>query len=144
MLWLSFLAILWLIDWLIQEAAKDLVKAEVEAIGEEHGGEWRVEESVGERGGPALLLEDLPEEEEEGVKAEEGVGEGVGGACMEEPLPDEGAGEKQGRSLETMLREVSSADARVREDAGTVLDGEECEDAWTLKEEGVALTGEEE
>lgn len=124
LLWLSFLAILWLIDWLIQEAAKDLVNAEVEATGEEHGGERREEDSVGEGGGPALLHEDLPKEGEEGVKAEEGVGEGVWGACIREPLPEEGVGEKQGRTLETVFREVSSPDTGVGEEAGTVLNGE--------------------
>lgn len=85
-------------------------------MGEEHGGERREEDWVREEGGPALMDEDLPEEEEEGVKAEKGVGEEEAGACIKEPLPVE---EKQGRALETVFREVSSAD-----DAGTMLNGE--------------------
>lgn len=72
---------LWLMDWLIQEAAKDLVNTDEEgATGEERS-----------------------EEEDDG-----GVGEEGGAACMEEDLPEEdGVGEKQGRALETLLREVS-------------------------------------
>lgn len=69
--------------------------------------------------------EDLPEEEEEGVKAEEDVGEEAGGACIEEPFPEEGVGDKQGRALETGFREVSSAETGVGEDPGTILNGEE-------------------
>ncbi len=90
-------------DWLIQEAAKDLVNAE-EVMGEEHGGDRREEDGVGEEGGPALMDEDLPEEEDEGVKAEEGVGKEVGGAWIEEPLPEEEVEEKLGKVLETVFR----------------------------------------
>lgn len=128
-------------DWLIQEAAKDLVNAEEEATGEEHGGERREEDSVGEEGGPALMDEDLPEEEEAG----EGEEEEAGGACIEVPLPEEGIGEKRGRALETVFREVSSADTVVAEDAGAPLNGEEQGGARTEEEEeeeGIALTGE--
>jgi len=48
-------------DWLIQEAAKDLVKAEETVVGEEHGGERM--DGAGEEGGPALDDEGLPDEE---------------------------------------------------------------------------------
>lgn len=114
-------------DWLIQEAAKDLVNAEEEATGEEHGGERREE--------------DLPEEEEE--EAGEGEEEEAGGACIEVPLPEEGIGEKRGRALETVFREVSSADTVVAEDAGAPLNGEEQGGGRTEEEEeGRALTGE--
>lgn len=92
----------------MQEAAKDLVNAEEEAMGEEHGGEWREEDGVGEEGGPARIDEDRPEEEEVGVKAEKGEGEEGGGVCMEEPLPIE----------------VFSADTGVGEDVGAILNGE--------------------
>lgn len=73
----------------MQEAAKDLVKAEEEAIGEEQRGEWREDGGVGEEGGPALIDDDRSEDEETSMKAEEGVGEEAGGACMEEALPAE-------------------------------------------------------
>lgn len=112
-------------DWLIQEAAKDLVNAEEEVMGEEHGGDRREEDGVGEEGGPALMDEDLPEEEDEGVKAEEGVGEEAGRACIEEPLSEERVEEKLGKAPETVFREVSSTDSGVGEDSGTVLNGEE-------------------
>lgn len=97
------------------------MNAEEEAMGEEHGGEWREEDGIGEEGGPARIDEDRPEEEEVGVKAEE-----EGRVCMEEPLPIE----------------VSSADTGVGEDAGAILNGEEQGGAWTEEEEGRALTGE--
>lgn len=132
-------------DWLIQEAAKDLVNAEEEVMGEEHGGERREEPGVGEEGGPALMNEDLPEEEEEdkGVTAEDCVVEDSGGTCIEEPLPEEGAGETPGRAPETVFREVSSADTGMGENAGTILNGEEQGVARTEEEEeGRALTGE--
>lgn len=128
-------------DWLIQEAAKDLVNAEEEAIAEEHGGERREDGGVGEEGGPALIDEDLPEE---GVNADEGVGERAGGDCTDEPLLEEGVGEKQGRVLEFRFREVSSPDPRVGGVAGIILNGEEQGGAWTEEEEGEGrtLTGE--
>lgn len=121
-------------DWLIQEAAKDLVNAEEEVIGEEHGGERREEDGVDEG---------LPEEEEE--EEDKGVGEDSGGARSEEPLPEDGVGEKQGRALGTVFREVSSTDTGVGENAGTILNGEEQGGTWTEgeeEEEGRALTGE--
>lgn len=125
-------------DWLIQEAAKDLVNAEEEVMGEEHGGERR---EGREEGGPALMEEDLSKEEDERVKAEEGVGEEAGGACIEEPLPAEGVVEKLGKALETVFRELSSADTGVGEDPGTILNGEE-QGGERTEEEGRALTGE--
>lgn len=123
----------------MQVAANDLVNAEEEAMGEEHVGERREGDGVGEEGGAALMDEDLP-----GVKAEEGVGEEPGGACMEEHLPDGGPGIKQGRVLETVFRELSSADMGVGEDTEAILNGEEQGGAWTKEEGGRALTGEEE
>lgn len=72
-------------DWLMQEAAKDLVNAEEEATGEEHGGERR-EDGVGEDGGPVI----------DGL-----VGAEAGGALVEETLPEGGVGDKQDRALET-------------------------------------------
>lgn len=108
-------------DWLIQEAAKDLVNTEEEeeAIAVEHGGERKEEEGVGEEGGAARRDEDLPKEG--GVKAEEGVGgEEEGGDRIE----------KQGGALEK--EEVSSG---VGEDADeTSLKGEE--QGGDLTEEG--------
>lgn len=68
----------------MQEAAKDLVKAEEEETGEVQGGERR-EVGVGEDGGP--LIHDL-------------VGDEAGGAPVEETLPEEGVGDKQDRALE--------------------------------------------
>lgn len=59
--WVLFLAKLWLMDWLMQDAAKDLVNVEEEEeelTGEEHVGERREE---GEDGG-AALTDDLQEE----------------------------------------------------------------------------------
>lgn len=127
----------------MQEAAKDLLNAEEEAVGEEHGGERRVGDSVGEEEGPALMDGDFPEEEEES-NAGEGVGEEAGGALMEEPLPEEGGGgEKQGRVLGTVFGEVKpSADKRVGEDAGTTLNGEEQGDTGTEEEEEGGRVGE--
>lgn len=130
-------------DWLIQEAAKDLLNAE--EVGEEHGGERREEDSVGEEEGPALMDEDLPEEEEEEEEsnAGEAVGEEAAGALMEEPLPEEGGGEKQGRALGTVFGEMKpSADEGVGEDAGTTLNGEEQGDARTEEEEEGGRVGE--
>lgn len=89
------------------------------------------------------MAEDLPEDVE-GVKAEEGVAEQAVGACIKESFPEEGVGEKQGRALQTVFREVSSVDTGVGEDAGTILNGVVQGDAWTEEEdeEGRALTGE--
>lgn len=77
----------------MQEAAKDLVNAEEDDTGEEHGGERRKEDDMGEEGGPALTDEDCGkeegEEEEEGeavVTAEEGAGEEAWVGCMGDPL----------------------------------------------------------
>lgn len=115
-----------MMDWLIQEAAKDLVNAEEEAMGEVQGGDRREDEDgVGEEGGPARMDEDLPEEEDEGVKGEEGVEGEAGRARSKEPLPEEGVGEKQGRVPETVFRDASSADTGVGEDAEITLKGEE-------------------
>lgn len=82
-------------DWLIQEAAKDLVNVEEDAMGEEHGGERREVCAAGEG-----------EEEEQGARAGEGEGEETGGALMEITLPDEGLGEKQGRALGIVSGEI--------------------------------------
>lgn len=65
-------------DWLIQEAAKDLVNAE-EVMGEEHVGDRRVEDGVGDGGGPL-------------------AGEAADGAL----LAKGGVGAKQERALETL------------------------------------------
>lgn len=116
----------------MQEAAKDLVNVEEEAMGEEHGGERREDDGGGEEGAPARMDEE--EEEDEGVKAEKGVGEEAGGARIEGLLPEEGVGEKQGRALETVSRDVSSG---VGGDVGTTRNGEEQGGARTG-----ALTGE--
>lgn len=74
----------------MQEAANDLVKTEEDEIGEEHEGELRKEEDIGEEGGPALMDEvgDKEEEEEEGavVPPEEEVGEVAGVDCMGDML----------------------------------------------------------
>lgn len=131
-------------DWLIQEAANDLLNADEDAVGEEHGGERREEGSVGEEEGPAFMDEDLPEEEEEEESnAGEGVGEEAGGALMEEPLPEEGGGEKQGRALGTVFGEVKpSADKGVGEGAATTLNGEGQGDARTEEEEEGGREGE--
>lgn len=131
-----FLAMLWLMDWLIQEAARDLVKAE---------------EGVGEGEGAALIDEGLPEEEEEeekdgeeGVKAEVGEGEETGRALTEEDVGEEGetalidkdpleegVGEKHGRALETAVGEVTPlTEEGEGEDAGTALSGEVQGGAW--------------
>lgn len=74
----------------MQEAANDLVKTEEDEIGEEHEGERRNEDDIGEEGGPALMDEvgDKEEEEEGGavVPPEEGVGEVAGVDCMGDML----------------------------------------------------------
>jgi len=112
---LFFFAILWLIDWLIQDAAKDLVNAEEDVMGDDR----REEDGVGEEGTPALTNEDLPE-------AVVGVGEEAGGAPREETMPAEGVGDEQEKALETEFGEVKpSNDPGVREDAGTTLNGDE-------------------
>lgn len=67
----------------MQDAAKDLVNAELEATGEEHVGERREE---GEDGGAALTDEDLQDEDE------------GGGSWIW--APGERVGEKQGSVLE--------------------------------------------
>lgn len=110
---------LWLIDWLIQEAAKDLVNVEEDVLGAEHGGECMEEAIVGEGEGPAVRDEDLPEEEDEkgGAKAGDGVEEEIGGALMEVPLPEDGSEEKQGTGLYTVSGEMKlSVDEGVGED----------------------------
>lgn len=73
----------------MQEAAKDLVNAEEDDTGEEHGGECRKEDDKGEEEGPALTDEDCGKEEEEEeeavVTAEEGAGEEARVGCMGDP-----------------------------------------------------------
>lgn len=109
-------------DWLIQEAAKDLVNAE---------------DGVGEGGGPVLTDEDFPEEEE-GVTADR--------VFMEE----ENVGDKQERAPEKVFGQLKpSAYTGVDEGAGTALNGEEQVVSCTADREegsggevGGALTGE--
>lgn len=133
-------------DWLIQEAAKDLVNAEEEAIGEER----REEDGVGEEGGPAFTNEDLPDEEEDAVEVLKDGAEEAGRAFMEDTLLEERVGDKQARAPETAFGEVKpSGDKGVGEDAGTALNGEEQGGARPQEEEGgreeeveEALTGE--
>lgn len=120
-------------DWLIQEAAKDLVNAEEAATGEER----REEDGVGEEGGPALTDEDLPDEEEEAVKVVEGVGEEADRAFMEDTLLEQRVGDKQERAPETVFGEVDpSAGKGVGEDAGTALNGEEQGGACAEEDKG--------
>lgn len=83
----QFFAMLWLIDWLIHEAARDRVKVEEEATGEERRGE----------GGPARMDEDLQKGEEDSALGEGGV-VGADGEAGE----DAGTtlnGEEQGSAL---------------------------------------------
>lgn len=70
----------------MQDAASDLVKTEEDEIGEEHEGERRKEEDIGEEGGPALT-EEVGDKEGGGAGGgvgtpEQGVGEVVGVDCM--------------------------------------------------------------
>lgn len=132
-------------DWLIQEAAKDLVNAEEAVTGEER----REEDGVGEDGGPALT-EDLPDEEEGAVKEGKGVGEEADRAFLEDALLEQREGDKQERAPETVFGEVNpSARKGVGEDAGTALNGEEQRGARPEEDKGGrtvevggALTGE--
>lgn len=100
----------------MQEAAKDLVNVEEEVMGEEHVGERRVEDDVGEGGGP--LTDD-----------EEDAGEGVDGAF----LVKGGVGDKLERALEMLFGHTG-----VGKDAGISLNGEEQGGART-EEVGGAL-----
>lgn len=87
---------LWLMDWLMQEAAKDLVNAEEDETGEEQGGLRREGVGVGEGGGPALIDTDLLKEGGVGEKAEEGA------------WAEAEVGEERGSVLETEVRELVS------------------------------------
>lgn len=102
---------LWLMDWLMQDAAKDLVNADEDETGEEQGGLRR--ERVGEEGGPALIDTDLLNEGGVGVKAEEGV------------WVEAKVGEKRGRVLVMEFREPVSG---LGEHAGIMA--EEYRDPW--------------
>lgn len=70
----------------MQEAANDLVKTEEDEIGDEHEGERRKEDDMGEEGGPALMDEVGDKEEGAVVPPEEGVGEVAGVDCMGDML----------------------------------------------------------
>jgi len=99
---LVLFAMLWLMDWLMQEAAKDLVKVEEE----EHGGDR----------GAARTDEDLPEEE---PLPGEGMGEKQGGA-LEASSEEAGLGE----DAETTLNGEEEEEEEEEEDGGSALTGE--------------------
>lgn len=105
----------------MQEAAKDLVKAEDEVTGDEHVGERREEMGGGESGGPALDEEDLSPR----------AGEEEGGAPVEAILPEGGGGDKQERACGAVTGEVKGTG----EAAGITLKGEE-QGSIRMDEEG--------
>lgn len=113
----------------MQEAAKDLVNVEEDAIGGDPGGERGEEGGLGEEGpGP------LDQAEECG--AEEG-----GGALSEQLLPDDGGAEKHARRvLDGVSGETKPSSAKAAGgDRGVTRKGEGHAVTLTGKEDGVGF-----